>query len=129
MHRMTLDPRPNWQKRVEEYGLHYHTLRGEKYWDESAAYQLSSYEIDTLDLAADTLHQMCLDLVQEVIDDRLFGLFLIPKEFEELVIRSWEEQEPSIYGRFDLAYDGVSPPKLLEYNADTPTSLIRCMIG
>ena len=50
MHRMTLDPRPNWQKRVEEYGLHYHTLRGEKYWDESAAYQLSSYEVDTLDL-------------------------------------------------------------------------------
>ena len=68
MHRMTLDPRPNWQKRVEEHGLHYHTLRGEKYWDESAAYQLSSYEIDTLEGAADTLHQMCLDLVQEVID-------------------------------------------------------------
>ena len=128
MHRMTLDPRPNWQKRVEEYGLHYHTLRGEKYWDESAAYQLSSYEVDTLDLAADTLHQMCLDLVQEVIDDRLFGLFLIPKEFEELVIRSWEEQEPSIYGRFDLAYDGVSPPKLLEYNADTPTALVEASV-
>jgi glutathionylspermidine synthase len=27
---------------------------------------------------------------------------------------------PSLYGRFDLTYDGINPPKLLEYNADTP---------
>jgi glutathionylspermidine synthase len=128
MHRVRLDPRPNWQKRVEEHGLHFHTLRGEPYWDESAAYLLSSYEVDTLELATQTLHQMCLDLVQEVIDQRMFGLFLIPKEFEERVIRSWEEREPSIYGRFDLAYDGVSPPKLLEYNADTPTSLLEASV-
>jgi glutathionylspermidine synthase len=128
MHRMRLDPRPNWQKRVEEHGLHFHTLRGETYWDESAAYQLSSYEVDTLELAAQTLHEMCLDLVQEVIDERLFGLFLIPREFEEYVIRSWQAQEPSIYGRFDLAYDGVNPPKLLEYNADTPTALLEASV-
>src|SRR5262245_53443375 len=128
MHRMRLDPRPNWQKRVEEHGLHFHTLRGETYWDETAAYQLSSYEVDTLELAAQTLHEMCLDLVQEVIDERLFGLFLIPREFEEYVIRSWQAQEPSIYGRFDLAYDGVNPPKLLEYNADTPTALLEASV-
>ena len=28
-----------------------------------------------------------------------------------------------MYGRLDLSYDGTSPAKLLEYNADTPTSL------
>jgi len=128
MHRITVDPRPNWQRRVEEHGLHYHTLNGEKYWDESAAYQLSSYEVDTLESATEALHQMCLDLVQEVINQRMFGLFLIPREFEELVIRSWEEQEPSIYGRFDLAYDGVNAPKLLEYNADTPTGLLEAAV-
>jgi glutathionylspermidine synthase len=128
MHRIRLDPRPNWQKRVEEYGLMFHTLKGEPYWDETAAYQLSSYEIDQLELAANTLHEMCLELVQEVIDQKMFGLFLIPQEFEEMVIRSWNEDEPSIYGRFDLAYDGVGPPKLLEYNADTPTALLEASI-
>jgi glutathionylspermidine synthase len=128
MHRITLDPRPNWQKRVEEYGLMFHTLKGEPYWDETAAYQLSSYEVDQLELAANTLHEMCLDLVQEVIDQRMFGLFLIPKEFEDMVVRSWQEQEPSVYGRFDLAYDGVGAPKLLEYNADTPTALLEASI-
>lgn len=129
MRRLSIDPRPNWQKRVEQYGLHYHTLRGEPYWDESACYQFTNFEIDTLELATQTLHQMCLDLVQEVITERQFGLFMIPPEFEEFVIRSWEEDEPSVYGRFDLAYDGVGPPKLLEYNADTPTALLEAAIA
>jgi glutathionylspermidine synthase len=128
MRRVAIDPRPNWRKRVEQYGFHFHTLKGEPYWDESACYQLSRFEVDQLELATDTLHQMCLELVQDVIDNRQLGLFLIPPSFEEFVIRSWEEQEPSIYGRFDLAYDGVGPPKLLEYNADTPTALVEAAV-
>ena len=72
---------------------------------------------------------MCLELVQEVIDQRMFGLFQIPKEFEDYVIRSWESSEPSIYGRFDLAFDGVGAPRMLEYNADTPTALVEASIA
>jgi glutathionylspermidine synthase len=127
--RLTIDPRPNWQKRVEQYGLHFHTLRGEPYWDETACYQFTTFEIDTLELATQTLHDMCMDLVREVIDERLFGLFMIPQEFEEFVVRSWRENEPSVYGRFDLAYDGVGPPKMLEYNADTPTALLEAAVA
>jgi glutathionylspermidine synthase len=70
-----------------------------------------------------------MELVQEVIDKRLFGLFLIPKEFEEYVVRSWETREPSVYGRFDLAFDGVGPPKMMEYNADTPTALLEAAVA
>lgn len=129
MRRLTLDPRPNWQTRVEEYGLHFHTLHGEPYWDESACYVLSKYEVDTLERATYALWEMCLDLVQHVIDNRMFGLFLVPPEFEELVVRSWEDDHPSIYGRFDLAFDGVGPPKLLEFNADTPTALVEAGVA
>lgn len=128
MRRVALDPRPNWQRRVEEHGLTYHTLGGEKYWDESAAYELSAAEVDQLELATQTLHEMCLELVQDVIDNRRFGLFLIPPEFEELVERSWRERQPSVYGRFDFAFDGVGPPRLLEYNADTPTGLVEASV-
>ncbi|MCI0702478.1 MAG: glutathionylspermidine synthase family protein [Planctomycetia bacterium] len=129
MRRLTIDPRPNWQKRVEEYGLFYHTLRDEPYWDETACYQFTNYEIDTIELATQTLHEMCMELVQEVIDKRMFGLFYIPQEFEEFVIRSWEAREPSVYGRFDLAFDGVSSPRMLEYNADTPTALVEAAVA
>ena len=94
-----------------------------------ARYQFTSHEINTIELATKTLHEMCLELVQEVIDKRMFGLFQIPKEFEEYVIQSWETKEPSVYGRFDLAYDGVSPPKMMEYNADTPTALLEAAVA
>lgn len=123
MRRLSIDPRPNWQRKVEKYGFVFHTQNGEPYWDESACYQFTNFEIDTLEFATQTLHEMCLDLVREVVEDRTFGLFLIPAEWERAVIESWEREEPSVYGRFDLAYDGVGAPKLLEYNADTPTAL------
>lgn len=129
MRRLTIDPRPDWQKRVEQYGLHYHTLRGEPYWDETAAYQFTPFEIDTIERATYALLDMCHALVQHVIDNNMLGLFLIPKEYESLVIRSWEEEHPSIYGRFDLAFDGVNPPKLLEFNADTPTALVEAAVA
>ncbi|GIF02305.1 hypothetical protein Ari01nite_97690 [Paractinoplanes rishiriensis] len=36
------------------------------------------------------------------------------------------DHSPSIYGRFDLWYNGAgSVPRLLEYNAQTPTSLVE----
>lgn len=129
MYRIALTPRPNWQKRVEEYGLMFHTLKGVPYWDESAAYQFTRHEVDQLEYATNTLHEMCLDVVGDVIRERSFGLFLIPPQFEELIIRSWEQGEPSIYGRFDFAYDGTGPPRMLEYNADTPTGLVEAAVA
>ncbi len=129
MRRVSIDPRIGWQKRVEEYGLYYHTLRDEPYWDESACYQFTNYEIDTIEQATQSLHDMCMELVQEVIDKRMFGLFLIPSQYEDYIIRSWEEKQPSVYGRFDLAFDGVGAPRMLEYNADTPTGLVEASVA
>ncbi len=45
----------------------------------------------------------------------------------DAVTESWRRRDelPSLYGRFDLRYDGTGPAKLLEYNADTPTSLVE----
>ncbi|MFO0846504.1 MAG: glutathionylspermidine synthase family protein [Gemmataceae bacterium] len=78
MERRAIAPRPSWQKRVESHGLLYHTLGGVPYWDEAASYLFRPAEIDTLELAADTLHGMCLKVVEQVIEEKLFGLFLIP---------------------------------------------------
>lgn len=43
----------------------------------------------------------------------------------ELVERSWRAREPALYGRMDLAFADDGIPKLLEYNADTPTALFE----
>jgi glutathionylspermidine synthase len=58
----------------------------------------------------------------------LFGQFGSPAQFVDWVIRSWENDEQTIYGRFDFSYDGAEPPKLLEYNADTPTALLEASV-
>ena len=128
MHRETLTPRPNWQQRVESRGFTFHTGANGPYWDESACYVFSRKEIDTLEQATYALHEMCMKLVQHVIDEKLFAMFLIPDGFAELVVRSWNDDEVSIYGRFDLAFNGNEPPKLLEYNADTPTALLEAAV-
>ncbi|HXV20347.1 MAG TPA: glutathionylspermidine synthase family protein, partial [Desulfuromonadales bacterium] len=128
MERIALTPRPGWQEKVEALGLHYHTIDNAPYWDESAAYRFSAAQIDTLEAASQELYDMALQAAQHVIDRRLFSRLQIPVAFEELIVRSWEADAPSLYGRFDLVYDGEHPPKLLEFNADTPTALLEASV-
>jgi glutathionylspermidine synthase len=128
MQRLSLTPRENWAGRVEALGMTYHTIDDELYWDESACYRFTSAEIDVLDLATAELHRLCIEVAERVIRENLFSRLQIPERFVPLVINSWEMDEPSLYGRFDLAYDGKGPPKLLEYNADTPTSILEASV-
>jgi len=53
--------------------------------------------------------------------------FFIPREYAELIEWSWKEDQPSFYGRFDLAFNN-GEVKLLEFNADTPTSLLEASV-
>lgn len=108
--------------------MSYHTIDGTLYWDESACYRFTLPEIDALEAATEELQRLSLAVVEQVIRDDLFDCLRIPREFVPLVIRSWETEEPSLYGRFDLAYDGGGDAKLLEYNADTPTALLEASV-
>jgi glutathionylspermidine synthase len=127
MERISIDPRPGWQTKVEELGLIFHSAEG-GYWDESAYYQFTAAEIDTLEAATNELHQICLEAVQQVIDANLFSRFQIPQKYVPLIKSSWEREDLSLYGRFDLVYDGTTAPKMYEYNADTPTSLLEASV-
>lgn len=128
MQRLACPPRPDWQARVESHGLEYHTLDGKPYWDESAYYHFSTGEIDEIERATNVLNDLCLKAVQHVVDTGRFVDFDITPQFADWIEQSWETDELSLYGRFDLAYDGRSPPKLLEYNADTPTALLEAAV-
>lgn len=128
MKRVTQPPRENWQRSVEEQGLIYHTPHGKTYWDESASYEFSRLEIDTLEAATETLQEMFLEAGQFIIDNNRFADLHIPPAAVPLIKQTWESEPPSIYGRFDLAYSGEGDPKLLEYNAQTPTGLIEASV-
>jgi glutathionylspermidine synthase len=124
MRRIWAEPRADWQKKVEQAGLTWHT--GERiYWNESAFYEFTAKEVAALEAAANELEAMTLAAAQHIIDNKLYSQLAIPENAVPLIEASWEADPPSLYGRFDLAYDGANPPKLLEYNADTPTSLVE----
>jgi glutathionylspermidine synthase len=125
MKRVATPPRKDWERKVEEVALIFHTAHGVPYWDESAYFELNERDVAKLEAATNELHARCLDATQNVIDQNRFEELHLSKRATELAMRSWQDDPPSIYGRFDLAYDGLSEPKLLEYNADTPTSLLE----
>jgi glutathionylspermidine synthase len=131
--RRLTDPRPGWQATVESQGLVYamsEDLDGRPYayWDESAYYEFSLPEVEALEDVVAELHAMCLAAAGHVVDTGAYrGYGITDRRVEALIRDSWRRRDelPSVYGRFDLRYDGDGPAKLLEYNADTPTSLIE----
>jgi glutathionylspermidine synthase len=122
--RIECQPRTGWQQRVEEAGLLWHS-GDQPYWNESAFYEFTAQEIELLESATNELAEMALAAAQRTIDTKSYAKLGIPENAIALIENSWTAEPPSLYGRFDLTYDGIHPPKLLEYNADTPTSLLE----
>jgi glutathionylspermidine synthase len=113
---------------MDELGFHFHSLDG-VYWDESACYHFTAREIDMLEAVTVELHEMTAHAARHIIEGRRYAPFALAGWFIDWIEKSWEKGSPSLYGRFDLRYDGTNSPQLLEYNADTPTSLIEASIA
>jgi glutathionylspermidine synthase len=128
MERETITPRPDWREQCENIGFNYHSMDG-VYWDERYCYRFTSAQIDELDDAAVALHELCLKAVDHIVAERRFDELKIPAAYHDYVAKSWQQREPSVFGRFDFSYDGEGPPKLLEYNADTPTALLEASVA
>lgn len=129
MKRCTTEPREGWQARVEGEGLIFHTDEdGEAYWAEDTYYEFQLPEVEVIEKATNEISEMALKAVQHVIDKKLYAKLGISPTLIGLIERSWEEEHFSIYGRLDLALGPDGVPKLLEYNADTPTSLLEASV-
>ncbi|MBV9658399.1 MAG: glutathionylspermidine synthase family protein [Verrucomicrobia bacterium] len=133
MQRVLTNPRPAWQRAVEKVGLSFHTLDdGKPYWEERAYYQFSADEIDTLEAATEELTARCREAAQWVIEHGAFELFGLTQPWIDLIRASWERREPALLGRFDFSWGGEASgvaPKLLEFNADTPTALLEAAVA
>jgi glutathionylspermidine synthase len=130
MQRITCPERSDWRATAEETGFDFHTIDGERYWDERAYYAFSLDEIeDQIEAPSGEIDAMCLELVSNAVDDEDYLRRLkIPETFWPLISESWHRDEGSLYGRLDLSFDGRGPAKLLEYNADTPTSIFEAAV-
>ena len=124
MRRCRVAPRADWRARVEAQGLLFHSVDGH-YWAEGSYYELSPSEIDAIERATGELHAMCIAAAEHVIATKRYAELGIPEVAVPLIEATWEAEPPSLYGRLDLALGPDGVPKLLEYNADTPTSLLE----
>lgn len=133
MRRERSTPRRDWRRTVESQGLVYPTTTRDDgteipYWDESAAYVLEEWEVEHLEEVTERLHGMCVEAAHHMVTGT-FGNLGLPPRAVEVAKESLNADPVSIYGRFDLRYDGEGPAQLYEYNADTPTGLIESSVA
>ncbi|MCG5241240.1 glutathionylspermidine synthase family protein [Azospirillum doebereinerae] len=134
MERVRTTPRPQWQAKLDEIGFPFHTDEdGTPYWDESAHWRFSLAEIETLEAAAEEVYRLCEAAVGHVVTRGLYEAVGIPRWAASAIEASWAERDARdmpLYARFDFAWDGKGgPPKALELNAETPTSLYETAVA
>jgi glutathionylspermidine synthase len=127
MQRIPVTPRKDFGKKLESIGLSFYGW--DNYWREDVCYRFNAQQVDVMEAAANKLHRMCLKAAAFAIENRRLGQLGIPEMYWPAIEASFNANDFSLYGRFDFAYDGVSPPKMLEYNADTPTSLLESAVA
>ncbi len=130
MDRHDSEPRQGWPAIIEEQGLIYWKTPlpdGEEiaYWHEGAHYSLTSDEVYDIEAVARLMLEMLVEAGDYIIEENLFAQLGIPGWAVPRIKETWESEPPMLYGRFDFAYGHDGVPKLLEYNADTPTGLLE----
>jgi glutathionylspermidine synthase len=124
----TLEPLTN--EYLESIGFSWHTDSDETSYISNQVVQITKDEANAYYEAANELYDMFCEAGEHVIENNLFHEINIPFNLVETIKNSWEEDVHwHLYSRFDLAggIDGV-PIKLIEFNADTPTSLFETAI-
>ena len=130
MQRIPVAERPGLAEAARDHGYAYCPGAGVPYWDETAYYRFTLRQIEEdLESAAEEIDAMCHELLgTAVADETVLRRLRLPEPYWDYVAESWRRGEPDLYGRMDLCYDGAAPAKLLEYNADTPTTLYEAAI-
>ncbi|WP_415397903.1 glutathionylspermidine synthase family protein [Sulfurimonas sp. CS5] len=112
---------------LEELGFTWHTdSDGTKYINDEVV-EVTQKEAEAYYEAGNEIYDMFVEAAEYVIQNNLFFELGIPFNLIETIKKSWENDVHwHIYGRFDLA-GGIDakPIKLIEFNADTPTSLFE----
>ena len=130
MRRITVSQRPNLKQSALAHGYPYDAAGGVPYWDETAYYSFTLRQIeDHLEGPAEEIERLCFEVLNRAVaDETVFQRLRIPEAYWNYIAESWRKLEKDLLGRFDFSYNGSGPAKLLEYNADTPTTLYEAAV-
>ena len=95
MQRIVCPERDDWRTTAESAGFDFHTIDGERYWDERAYYAFTLEEIEReIEAPTGEIDAMCLELVGHAIDDESYLRRLkIPEAFWPLISESWHRDD------------------------------------
>ena len=130
MQRINVSERPNLIHIAAEHSLEYNLNSGITGWDETVYYQFTAGQIENEFIGpVEEIERLCFEVVERVVNDEtLLSKLGIAETYWDYIADSWHGNERNLYGRMDLTYDGSTSPKLLEYNADTPTALYETAV-
>lgn len=129
MKRDYIAPRADWRERLAAIDFNIGVMPdGRAYWREDHCYVLSAAEVEMFYEAATDAQRMVDAALERIFAEGRVSALGVPPQILGLARESWAAREPSLYGRMDFAWDGVNPPVLLEYNADTPTALYEASV-
>src|SRR5271156_5666911 len=102
MQRIACPERDDWRATAEGAGFDFHTIDGERYWDERAYYAFTLDEIERgIEQPTGEIDAMCLELAGRVVDDENYLRRLkIPEAFWPLISESypWEWMFADAFG-------------------------------
>ena len=103
MRRVACPERDDWRATADAAGFTFHTLGGERYWDERAYYGFTLDEIECqIETPTAEIDAMCTELVARATgDERYLRRLKIPEAFWPLIAESWRRRDASLYGRLD----------------------------
>ena len=91
MQRIVCSERDDWRATAQAAGFEFHTIDGERYWDERAYYAFTLEEIERqIETPTGEIDAMCLELVGKAVDDEeLLQRLKIPESYWPLISDSW----------------------------------------
>jgi glutathionylspermidine synthase len=130
MQRIPITERPNLKEAAAEHGFEYKDEKGVTGWNENAYYQFSLDQIEgEIESPTQEIEEMCFQVVDRAINDSsVLDRLCIPEDFWDYIANSWNNSEKNLIGRMDFSYGTGDVAKLLEYNADTPTTLYESAV-
>ena len=127
MESFNMTPCSDYREKIEALGFDFHG----DYWREEAYYCFTPAEIERLEEATREAYRMYCEAAEYIISEKpdfMERMLQIPAEVCERICESWNRDELSLYGRFDFLLDEKGVPRILEFNADTPTSLLEASV-
>lgn len=126
MLRLPAHERPHWRDIMLDIGLKY----GRGTWRESVAYRFTLREVeDDIEASTNELMRLAYAAVDWLAArPEEIARFGYPEAAASMIAESWRRRDRDLVCRFDLTYHHGQPPKLLEINGDTPTTLYEASI-